>query len=159
LVFLAFSVDASNLASIGPPAIRVGADRGYGFSPLHKREVVKYGCAMALSHPLPDQVVELLAQRFRVLGDPTRIRLLERLRRSEATVTELTLVTGATQQNVSKHLGILRDAGIVERRKQGTASLYRIADETIFELCEQVCGSLERRLSALGGLLAASRAA
>jgi DNA-binding transcriptional ArsR family regulator len=114
---------------------------------------------MALSHPLPDQVVELLAQRFRVLGDPTRIRLLERLRRSEATVTELASVTGSSQQNVSKHLGILRDAGIVERRKQGTASLYRISDHTIFELCEQVCGSLERRLSELGGLLSTSRAA
>jgi DNA-binding transcriptional ArsR family regulator len=114
---------------------------------------------MALSHPLPDQVVELLAQRFRVLGDPTRIRLLERLRRSEATVTELASVTGSSQQNVSKHLGILREAGIVERRKQGTASLYRISDHTIFELCEQVCGSLERRLSELGGLLSTSRAA
>jgi len=114
---------------------------------------------MALTHPLPDPVVELLAQRFRVLGDPTRIRLLERLRRSEATVTELTLVTGASQQNVSKHLGVLREAGIVARRKQGTASLYRIADESIFDLCEQVCGSLERRLSELGDLLNASRAA
>lgn len=113
---------------------------------------------MALSHPLPEQVVELVAARFRVLGDPTRIRLLERLRRSEATVTELAGVTGASQQNVSKHLGILRDAGIVARRKQGTASLYRIADDSIFDLCEQVCGSLEQRVSELGGLLTASRA-
>jgi DNA-binding transcriptional ArsR family regulator len=114
---------------------------------------------MALSHPLPDQVVDLLAARFRVLGDPTRIRLLERLRRSEATVTELANVTGSSQQNVSKHLGILREAGIVDRRKQGTASLYRIADQSIFDLCEQVCGSLEQRLSDLGSLLRGSRAA
>ena len=111
---------------------------------------------MALTHPLPDPVVELLAQRFRVLGDPTRIRLLERLRRSEATVTELALVTGASQQNVSKHLGILRDAGIVARRKQGTASLYRIADESIFDLCEQVCGSVQSQLATLAALVGGS---
>jgi DNA-binding transcriptional ArsR family regulator len=114
---------------------------------------------MALTHPLPDQVVELIAERFRVLGDPTRIRLLERLRRGEATVTELVGVTGASQQNVSKHLGILRQAGIVDRRKQGTASLYRIADQGVFRLCEQVCGSIERRLAEIGGFLTASRAA
>jgi DNA-binding transcriptional ArsR family regulator len=108
---------------------------------------------MALSHPLPDEVVELIARRFKVLGEPVRIRLLERLRRGEATVTELTVVTGSTQQNVSKHLGVLLEAGIVARRKQGTASLYRIADDTIFELCEQVCGSIERRLDELSGLL------
>src|SRR6266536_1907030 len=105
---------------------------------------------MALTHPLPDQVVELIAERFRVLGDPTRIRLLERLRRSEATVTELVGVTGASQQNVSKHLGILRQAGIVQRRKQGTASLYRIVDQGVFGLCEQVCGSIEGQLAELG---------
>jgi DNA-binding transcriptional ArsR family regulator len=112
---------------------------------------------MALSHPLPDPVVELIAERFRVLGDPIRIRLLERLRRSEATVTELVGVTGASQQNVSKHLGVLRHAGMVERRKQGTASVYRISDLAVFELCEQVCGSIERRVSELGGMLAGSR--
>jgi DNA-binding transcriptional ArsR family regulator len=109
---------------------------------------------MALSHPLPDPLVELIARRFRVLGEPVRIRLLERLRHGEATVTELTMVTGASQQNVSKHLGILLEAGIVSRRKQGTASVYRITDEAVFELCEQVCGSIERQLTELGGLLA-----
>ena len=114
---------------------------------------------MALSHPLPEPVVELIAERFRVLGDPTRIRLLERLRSGEATVKELLGVTGASQQNVSKHLGVLRAAGMVERRKQGTASLYRISDHAVFELCEQVCGSIERRLAELDGHLRSSRAA
>ena len=113
---------------------------------------------MALTHPLPDPIVDLIASRFRVLGEPVRIRLLERLRWGAATVTELTLVTGASQQNVSKHLAVLREAGIVERRKQGTASLYRIKDEAVFEHCEQVCGSVERHLAELGGILAASRA-
>ena len=111
---------------------------------------------MALAHPLPDPVVDLIARRFRVLGEPLRIRLLERLRLGEATVTELTEATGASQQNVSKHLGVLLEAGIVSRRKQGTASVYVIKDDGVFDLCEQVCGSLERRLSELGGLIAAS---
>ena len=113
---------------------------------------------MPLSHPLPDPVVELIARRFRVLGEPMRIRLLERLREGEATVGELVDTVGGTQQNVSKHLGVLLQAGIVRRRKQGTASCYSIADAAIFALCEQVCGSLERDFAELGDLLTASRA-
>ncbi len=112
---------------------------------------------MALAHPLPEPVVELVARRFRVLGEPIRIRLLERLREGEATVGELVEATGTTQQNVSKHLGVLLQAGILGRRKQGTASYYSIADETVFKLCEDVCDSLERQLSELGEILAASR--
>jgi DNA-binding transcriptional ArsR family regulator len=147
-----------NLAVRDPDAIGVSVDLDYVFSPLHRSTVVKYRDRMPVSHPLPDPVVELIAQRFRVLGEPVRIRLLERLRRGEATVTELTAVIGASQQNVSKHLGVLLEAGIVARRKQGTASLYRIEDEAVFDLCEQVCGSIERRLSELGGLLALTHA-
>jgi DNA-binding transcriptional ArsR family regulator len=112
---------------------------------------------MALSHPLPDAVVELVARRFRVLGEPVRIRLLERLREGEATVGELALVTGTTQQNVSKHLGVLLQNGIVARRKAGTAVYFSIADEAVFALCEQVCDSIERQLAELGDLLAGSR--
>ena len=111
---------------------------------------------MALSHPLPDLVVDRIARRFRVLGEPVRIRLMERLRLGEATVAELTLVTGSTQQNISKHLNVLLENGILARRKQGTASLYRIVDESIFELCEQVCGSIDRELASLGELIAAA---
>jgi DNA-binding transcriptional ArsR family regulator len=105
------------------------------------------------SHPLPGPVVELIARRFRVLGDPTRIRLLEHLREGEATVGRLVDLAGATQQNVSKHLGVLLQAGIVARRKEGTASYYWIADEAVFELCEQVCGTIERQYAELAGML------
>jgi DNA-binding transcriptional ArsR family regulator len=118
---------------------------------------VEYFGAVALSHPLPDQVVELIARRFRVLGEPMRIRLLERLREGEATVTQLVEATGAGQQNVSKHLGVLLQNGVVGRRKAGTAVWYSIADEAVFELCEQVCAGAERQLAELGDLLAASR--
>ena len=71
-----------------------------------------------IPHPLPDALVELIAQRFRVIGEPMRIRLLDRLRDGAATVQELTEATGASQQNVSKHLGVLLQAGIVSREKQ-----------------------------------------
>ena len=68
------------------------------------------------------------------------LRLLDRLRDGEAGVQELTEATGASQQNVSKHLGVLLAAGIVGRRKEGTLSLYRITDHAVFELCDSVCG-------------------
>jgi DNA-binding transcriptional ArsR family regulator len=114
---------------------------------------------VALSHPLPDPVVELIARRFRLLGEPVRIRILERLREGEATAGELVEVTGTSQQNVSKHLNVLLQGGIVGRRRQGPTVYFSIADETVFGLCEQVCGSIESHVAELGGLLAASRAA
>ena len=86
---------------------------------------------MLLPHPLPEPVVELVARRFRVLGEPMRIRILDRLRSGDATVQELTDALAATQQNVSKHLNILHDAGIVSRRKEGTSAVYGIADESV----------------------------
>ena len=108
---------------------------------------------MAISHPLPAPVVALVAQRFRALGDPLRIRLVEHLMEGEASVQELAAATGGGQQNVSKHLGVLLHAGIVARRKQGTFVYYRIVDEVVYRLCEQVCASLERQHAELGGLL------
>ena len=109
---------------------------------------------MNLPSRLPDPLVEIIARRFRVLGEPMRIKLLDRLRVGEASVQELTDATGASQQNVSKHLGVLLEAGIVGRRKDGNLSLYRITDDTVFTLCESVCGSLERQLAELHELLA-----
>ncbi len=107
----------------------------------------------SVPHPLPDALVELIAQRFRVLGEPMRIRLLDRLRDGDATVQELQEATGASQQNVSKHLGVLLSAGLVARTKDGTHSRYSIADDGVFELCENVCGGLRRQLSELDALL------
>ena len=114
---------------------------------------------MPLSHPLPDELVSLIARRFRVLAEPTRIRLLDRLRTGEATVQELTAAIGSTQQNVSKHLGVLTDAGIVDRRRHGNFVFYRVIDGGVFELCEHVCGSLERRSDDLRALLSDSTTA
>ena len=106
-----------------------------------------------LPHPLPEDLVELIARRFRVLGEPMRIKLLDRLREGEATVNELTAELGASQQNVSKHLTVLADAGILGRRKDGNRVHYRIVDEGVFALCEEVCGSVREQLVALGRLV------
>jgi DNA-binding transcriptional ArsR family regulator len=108
---------------------------------------------MALPHPLPDELAELIARRFRVMGEPMRIRLLDRLREGEASVNELTEALGASQQNVSKHLAVLAEVGILGRRKEGTHAYYRIVDEGVFALCEQVCGSLQQQLRALNELV------
>jgi DNA-binding transcriptional ArsR family regulator len=102
-----------------------------------------------VAHPLPNELVELIAERFKVLSEPTRVKLLDRLRDGEATVVELTGLVGTTEQNVSKHLGVLLRAGVVGRRKEGNFSYYSIADEGVFALCEDVCGGLQRRLEAL----------
>jgi ArsR family transcriptional regulator len=108
---------------------------------------------MPLPSPVPDDLVEMIARRFRVLGEPARIKLLDRLQEREASVNELSETLGASQQNVSKHLAVLAEAGILGRRKEGTHVYYRIVDEGVFGLCEQVCGSLEEQLRALNRLL------
>jgi DNA-binding transcriptional ArsR family regulator len=108
---------------------------------------------VSLPHPVSDDLAELVARRFRVLAEPMRIRLLDRLREGEATVGELSDALEASQQNVSKHLAVLAEAGIVGRRKNGNHVHYRIVDESVFALCEQVCGSVQRHLSALRDLV------
>jgi DNA-binding transcriptional ArsR family regulator len=108
---------------------------------------------VTLPHPIPADLAELVAHRFRVIGEPMRIRLLDRLRESEATVTELTRAVDASQQNVSKHLAVLAESGIVGRRRDGNRVHYRIVDESVFALCEQVCGALQRQLEALNELV------
>jgi ArsR family transcriptional regulator len=104
---------------------------------------------MTVSHPLPDDLVDLIAARFRALGEPTRIKLLDRLRDGEATVLELTELVGTTQQNVSKHLRLLQQLGIVARRKDGNFAYYRVLDDGVYQLCEAVCGSLHRSVESL----------
>lgn len=107
---------------------------------------------MTLPHPLPNDLAELIARRLRAIGEPLRVRLLDRLRDGELTVNELAEQLGTSQQNVSKHLSVLADAGIVDRRKDGVRVHYRIVDEGVFALCEQVCGSLHSRHSTLAAL-------
>jgi DNA-binding transcriptional ArsR family regulator len=109
---------------------------------------------MTLPHPIPDDLVELIARRFRAIGEPQRIRLLDHLRGGEATVNELAEQLGASQQNVSKHLTLLADVGILGRRRDGNRVYYRIVDDGVLDLCEEVCGSVQEQLRALSALVA-----
>lgn len=95
------------------------------------------------------QVLELVAQRFRALGDPSRLALLQALMDGERTVGELCLVCPTSQANVSRHLAMLHEEGLLSRRKDGQHVHYQIADPSIAKLCELVCGSLSRRLDGL----------
>lgn len=101
------------------------------------------------------RTLELVADRFKVLGEPTRLRLLDALRGRERTVGELVEMVETSQANVSKHLGILRRHHMVRRRKEGVHTHYSIADPVIFEICDLVCDAMEERLEArreeLGG--------
>ena len=97
-----------------------------------------------------EDALELVAARFRALGDPSRLRLLNLLMAGERSVQELVEESGLTQTNVSRHLGLLRREGLVVRSRQGNRALYRIADPRIAKLCQIVCGGLSEQLA--GGL-------
>jgi ArsR family transcriptional regulator len=95
---------------------------------------------------LSNAAVELIAGRFKVLSEPSRLKLLIALESGEKSVSELIKAVNSTQANVSRHLQTLADAGLISRRKEGVTVFYSIEDKTVFGLCEHVCGSVQRRL-------------
>jgi DNA-binding transcriptional ArsR family regulator len=103
--------------------------------------------------PLPAELAGLIATQFRLLGEPMRLRIIDRLRAGERSVGDLADDLGASQQNVSKHLQTLHTAGAVSRRKEGNTVYYSVADTAMVEMCDQVCGSMERRLGAMASVL------
>lgn len=106
------------------------------------------------SHRLPTEVLELIAERFRVLAEPTRLVILNVLLEGERSVSDLVEETGLNQANVSKHLGILRSSDFVERRKEGLYAFYRVSDPSVRELCDIMCGRLEEQAEEQSALLA-----
>lgn len=94
---------------------------------------------------LDDDALELVAQYFSALAVPMRLKILNQLRDGERNVGEITAATGCTQANVSKHLAMLAHNGLVAKTQRGTSAYYRIADESIYRLCELVCDQLDRR--------------
>lgn len=95
---------------------------------------------------MTDETLDLMAGRFKILSEPMRLKILNSLHDNEMNVQQIVETTGANQANVSKHLGIMFDAGILKRRKEGLNSFYSIADESIFKLCDLVCGGIEKNL-------------
>lgn len=104
---------------------------------------------------LPPAALELVAARFRALGEPLRLRILQVLARGESGVSALARIVGSTQPNVSKHLRVLQEVGLVERRPQGSVANYSIADTTVLELCDLVCAGVRERLEAQVGAMQA----
>lgn len=106
--------------------------------------------------PLTDQMIELIARRFRMLGEPQRLRILQVLEEGEKTVGEIVEALEGNQPNISKHLQALNDAGLVARRREGTTVFYSIADPMVLKLCQLVCRSVSeearQRLEELAGV-------
>lgn len=89
--------------------------------------------------------LEIVAARFRALSDASRLQILQNLFNGERSVQELCELTSMSQANVSKHLSVLAEQGIVQKRRQGLFVFYSIGDSTIYELCDIVCGSVGKR--------------
>ena len=106
-----------------------------------------------MAKKLPPATIELIAHRFRAMGEPVRLRLMMALQDGERTVSELVDDHETSQANISKHLQVLMTAGLLKRRKQGLNVFYSIADPSIFNMCEMVCGSLKKHLDAQSRLL------
>ena len=103
---------------------------------------------------LTPDVLVLIAERFKALAEPARLQILNCLRRGELTVTELVEETEFGQANVSKHLQLLHTLGFVSRRKDGLFVYYALADKSVFQLCDVMCGRLEAEMKARRKLLA-----
>lgn len=85
----------------------------------------------------------MIAARFRALAEPVRLRLLNTLMQGERSVTQLVEASGTGQANVSKHLAVLRDAGMVVMRREGLMTKCSIADPVIVQLCDIMCARLK----------------
>lgn len=91
--------------------------------------------------PLSEKMLELVARRFKLLGEPLRLRILQVLETGETTVNDIVQALDANQSNISKHLGLLYDGGLVSRRRDRNSIYYFIADPVVFHLCALVCHS------------------
>lgn len=97
---------------------------------------------------IPEAFLESIAQRFRAMGEPSRLRLLQELMLGERSVKLLVEATGLTQSNASRHLQALYDASLVGRRKAGLEVIYFVADPLVEQLCGLMCSSERIRLEA-----------
>ena len=91
---------------------------------------------------IPDAFLDLMAEKFRMLSDSTRLAILRALMQGERNVTQVVEETGRNQANVSKHLKLLADAGLVARRKEGLQVFYRLGDPLVERLCTLVCETI-----------------
>ena len=95
---------------------------------------------------LPPEALEQVADYFRALSEPTRLRILNFLRDGERSAGELAELCGYSGANISRHMAVLVDRGLAVREGRGTSVYYRIPDESVYALCDLVCGNISRRL-------------
>jgi DNA-binding transcriptional ArsR family regulator len=95
---------------------------------------------------LPPEALSQVAAYFQALSEPTRLQILNLLRSGERNVGELAQACGYTSANISRHLSLLMQHGLVAREGRGTAVYYRIADDSVYALCDLVCGNIARQL-------------
>lgn len=94
---------------------------------------------------LPDEALTQVAAYFQTLSEPTRLRILNILRQSERSVGDLAQLCGYSSANISRHLALLTQHGLVRRESRGNSAIYSIADESVYALCDLVCGSIARQ--------------
>ena len=89
-----------------------------------------------------DPVFDAVAAYFSVLSEPTRLKIMHAVCNGESSVSDIVAETGATQTNVSRHLGLMHRHGVLTRRREGTQVFYRVADPTMIDLCRSVCNRI-----------------
>ncbi len=95
---------------------------------------------------LPDEALAQVAAYFQALAEPTRLQILNLLRQGERSVGELALLCGYSAANISRHLALLTQRGLVQRESRGNSAFYSIADASVYALCDLVCGNIARQL-------------
>ncbi len=94
---------------------------------------------------LPDEALAQVAAYFQALSEPTRLQILNLLRQSERSVGELARLCGYSSANISRHLALLTQHGLVKRESRGNSAIYSIADASVYALCDLVCGNIARQ--------------
>lgn len=108
---------------------------------MHKRSQSKRSAVPAKN--LSDAALEMIALRFRALSEPVRLKLLNALMQGEKNVTQLVDAAGTGQANVSKHLSVLKQAGMIATRREGLATVCFISDPVVSQLCQIMCSKLK----------------
>ncbi|MBA3483613.1 MAG: helix-turn-helix transcriptional regulator [Pirellulales bacterium] len=144
---------STNLANAMPGRRAMNALNGSSFAEFcgynAKRRLNGRGITTMKSAPLPDELLLLVAEKFRMLSDSTRLAILRCLMDGkESNVSEIVARTGRELANVSKHLKMLAEARLISRRKEGSFVLYKLDDPVLQKICSLVCDSLRRDLEA-----------
>lgn len=94
---------------------------------------------------LSEEAMEQVAAYFQAFSEPTRLKILNLLRSQERSVGELAQLCGYSSANISRHLALLTQRGVVARQGRGTSVIYRIADPSVNALCDLVCENIARQ--------------